>query len=80
MNLQHGSAGHLAKASVFVDPDDRARAVAIHRSFLETLIPHLSEMDTRARPPGACPACNAKVRAEAETCASCGLAFPEESN
>ncbi len=78
VDWNRGSAGHLARASIFVEADDRPRAEAIHREFLESLIPHLSNaVSTPAAPPGFCPACRDPVPPHAEECPSCGLAFPE---
>ncbi len=72
-----GSAGHRARASVFVDAGDLSRAESIHRGFLESIIPHLAHAATPAAPPGTCPACHDAVAPHVEECPSCGLAFPE---
>jgi hypothetical protein len=73
----HGSSGWKARASVYVEPVDRDQAETIHREFLEHIIPHLAEMDRRGPPEGpSCPACHEPVSPSADTCPSCGLAFP----
>jgi len=73
-----GSSGWKAKASVYVDPIDRETAEHLHREFLDSLIPHLAEMDPRAGGPAeSCPACHEPVPPLAESCPSCGLAFPD---
>ena len=73
----HGSSGWKARASVYVEPVDRDQAEAIHREFLEHIIPHLAEMDRRGTPEGpSCPACYEPISPLADTCPSCGLAFP----
>lgn len=74
----HGSAGRMANASVFVDPADLARAEAIHREFLESVIPHLAGMaSSSGTPPDSCPACHDPIARDAGECPSCGLVFLE---
>ena len=75
-DMYRGSSGLMATASVYVDPSDEIEAIALHRNFLEDLIPHLESMpDGSARPDGSCPACHDPISPSDRSCPSCGLAF-----
>lgn len=81
VDWHRGSSGWKAKASVYVEPEDRARAQRIHRAYLADLIPGLEDLppepDGSVPDEEACPACLEPLAASAPRCPSCGLAFPE---
>ncbi len=78
VDFDRGSSGWRATASVFVEPSDREAAERHYRRFLERLIPHLALMTPETDSSGeSCPACRAPLAGYVQSCASCGLVFPE---
>ena len=74
-----GSSGQEASASVYVGPDDLEPARALHRQFLEDLIPHLAGMHSPVEAAAdTCPGCHEPLPAAAESCVACGLEFPDD--
>lgn len=72
-----GSSGWAATASVYVAPEQREAAEALHREFLAELVPQLAGPGAGDAAEDVCPACREPVSPRAASCPSCGLAFPE---
>lgn len=77
VDVYRGSAGWMARASVYVAPSDRDRAERLHREFLEEVIPHLGSMSTDLPSEDCCPACHEPLSEQAVSCPSCGLQFSD---
>jgi len=73
-----GRPGSLAGVNVFVRSDDHARALEIQQRLVRESLP---DLPPDYAPEGAhsdgCPACGTELAPDAQSCAECGLEFPD---
>jgi hypothetical protein len=76
-----GRPGSFAGVNVFVPLDAHPRASALHQRLVRESLPDLPEdFAPETGDPDACPACASPLAPDAQSCAECGLEFPDANH